>query len=68
MPEGAQELLGVIIEIRRLRNMNKMPTPTEIAVNEARKNAYLEVLRLLDKVNSLEELEDLKANLEAKTQ
>lgn len=48
--------------------MNKVPTPTEIAVNEAKKNAYLEVLRLLDKVTNLEELENVKAKIEAKTQ
>ncbi len=46
----------------------KTVTPTEIAVNEAKKNAILEVLRLLDKVKSLDELDKLKAQLETKIQ
>lgn len=46
----------------------KTVTATEIAVKEAKKNAILEVLRLLDQVKSLEELDQLKAQLEAKIQ
>ncbi len=48
--------------------MKELPTATEIAVSEAKKNAYLEILRMLDKVTTLEEIDKIKANLEAKAQ
>lgn len=35
--------------------MQKLPTPTEIAVEEAKQRTYNEVLRILDKAVTLEE-------------
>lgn len=47
--------------------MNEM-TDGELAVLKAEKAVRLEILRMLDKVTSLEELEQIKAEIEAKAQ
>mgnify|MGYP006872322363 FL=1 len=47
--------------------MNDM-TDGELAVLKAEKAVRLEILRMLDKVKSLEDLEQVKAEIEAKAQ
>ena len=47
--------------------MNEM-TDGELAVLKAEKAVRLEILRMLDKVKTLEDLEQVKAEIEAKTQ
>ena len=42
-------------------------TDGELAVQEAKKATRLEILRMLDKVTSLDDLEQVKAEIEAKT-
>lgn len=43
-------------------------TDGELAVQEAKRATRLEILRLLDKVQSLDDLEKVKAEIEAKSQ